>query len=375
VINIEKISKDSKAQVNRFIQIPFRIYGKHPQWVPPIISEVKVQMNPAKHPFYDHSAADFFIATRGNVDVGRIAALENVPFNQYHGTKQACFYFFECEDDPEAAKALFEAVFEWARNRGLDTVVGPKGFSLFDGYGIQVEGFQHRQMMTMMNYNFPYYQCLVEDLGFEKEVDFVSCYLDPNIVKVPEKVHRMAERILQRGTFAVKTFKSKKELVSWGQKIGDAYNRTFINNWEYYPLSERELKYLVDSILMVADHRLFKIITHKEDVAGFLLGFPDLSAALQRARGNINPINMIDLLLEMKRTKWISLNGAGVLPEYQGLGGNILMYSEMEKTINDFGFLHADLTQVAETAVNMRNDLINVGGKPYKNHRVYHRKI
>jgi len=374
MIKIEKVSTESKAQVNRFIRIPFKLYGHHPQWVPPIISDVKVQMNPAKHPFYDHSVAEFFIASRDGEDVGRIAALENLLFNKYHATKQAWFYFFECKDDPEAAKKLFETVFDWAHARGLDTIVGPKGFSLFDGYGIQVEGFEHRQMMTMMNYNFPYYQRLVEDLGFEKEVDFVSCYLDPTVVKVPEKVHRMAEKIVQRGTFAVKTFSSKKELVSWGGKIGDAYNRTFIKNWEYYPLSDRELKYLVDSILIVADHRLIKIITHGDDVAGFLLGFPDLSAALQRARGRLAPWNLIDLLMEMKRTKWISLNGAGVLPQYQGLGGNILLYSEMEKTINDFGFKHADLTQVAETAVQMRNDLINVGGKAYKNHRVYHRK-
>lgn len=375
MVNIEKIDTESRDQVERFIRIPFRIYDKHPQWVPPIISDVKLQLNRKKHPFYDHSAADFFIASRGNVDVGRIGALENVPFNQYHGTHQACFYLFECDDDPEAAKALFDAVFDWARQRGLDTVVGPKGFSLFDGYGIQIEGFEHRQMMTMMNYNFPYYRKLVEDLGFEKEVDFVSCYLDPKVVKVPEKVHKMAERIQERGTFAVKTFKTKKELISWGGKIGDAYNRTFIKNWEYYPLSERELKYLIDSILMVADHRLIKIITHKDDVAGFLLGFPDVSAALQRAKGKLTPWALIDLMTEMKRTKWISLNGAGVLPEYHGLGGNILLYSEMEKTINDFGFEHADLTQVAETAVQMRQDLINVGGKPYKNHRVYHRKI
>ena len=77
----------------------------------------------------------------------------------------------------------------------------------------------------------------------------------------------------------------------------------------------------------------------------------------------------------MRKTKWFSLNGAGVLPEYHGRGGNALLYYEMEKTMKDFGFVHGELTQVAETAVQMRKDLMSVGGQPYKNHRVYHKKL
>jgi hypothetical protein len=108
---------------------------------------------------------------------------------------------------------------------------------------------------------------------------------------------------------------------------------------------------------------------------GFLFAFPDVSAALQRARGHLLPFGIVDLLLEMRRTKWVALNGAGILPEFQGRGGNALLYSEMEKTIREFGFQHADLTQVAETAVKMRSDLVSLGGRPYKNHRVYVRHL
>jgi GNAT superfamily N-acetyltransferase len=122
---------------------------------------------------------------------------------------------------------------------------------------------------------------------------------------------------------------------------------------------------------MVADPKLIKIITHDDQVVGFCFGFPDLSAALQRARGNLLPLGIPDLLLEMRRTKWISINGAGVLPEFQGHGGNAVLYSEMENTVRESGFQHADLTQVAETAVEMRRDLESIGGKPYKNHRVF----
>jgi hypothetical protein len=173
----------------------------------------------------------------------------------------------------------------------------------------------------------------------------------------------------------VKRFKSKQELKEWAPRIGEAYNQAFVHNWEYYPLTQREIKFILDNILVIADPRLIKIITHGEEVVGFLFGFHDVSAALQRARGRLFPFGLIDLLLELRRTKWVAMNGAGILPEFQGRGGNALLYNEMDKTIREFGFQHADLTQVADTAVDMRRDLVSVGGKLYKTHRVYRRKL
>jgi hypothetical protein len=376
MLNVEKIDTNNKSFVNRFIRIPYRLYEKHPQWVPPILIDAETQLNRKKHPFYEHSDADFFLATKDGRDVGRIAALENKRFNQYHKTKQAQFYLFECEDDQEVANALFERVYEWAKNRGLDRVVGPKGFGALDGYGIQVEGFENRQIMSMMNYNYPYYVRLVENQGFTKEVDFVSCYMSKDTFHLPERVYKIVDWVKTRHNMGVHTFETKNDLKSWANRIGKLYNDSFINNWEYYPLTDREIQFLLDNILTIADPRLIKIITHNDtEAVGFLFGFPDLSAAMQRAKGHLLPFGLVDIMLEMKRTKWVSLNGAGVLPEYQGKGGNALLYVEMEKTLHNYQFEHADLTQVAETAVQMRHDLENVGGKAYKNHRVYQRSI
>lgn len=375
MLKIEAVDTSSKADVKRFVSIPYRLYAHHPQWVPPPFSDVHLQLNKQKHPFYEHSFADFFIANRDGRDVGRIGALEYTRFNQYHDTKKAQFYLFECEDDQVVANALFDRAFEWAHARKLDTVIGPKGFGALDGYGIQIEGYEHRQLMTMMNYNYPYYRRLVENIGFEKEVDFVSCYLHRDVFHLPERVHRIAERVRQRGQLQVVTFKTKNELRAWANRIGHAYNKAFVNNWEYAPLTDREIKQVLDNMLLVADPRLIKIITFEQEAIGFLFGFPDLSAALQRAKGHLAPWNIVDLLLELKRTQWVAMNGVGVLPEFKGRGGNALLYTEMEKTLQDYQYIHADLTQVAETAVEMRHDLENVGGKAYKNHRVYRKNI
>ncbi len=372
---IEKIDTNNKTQVRKFVHFPYRLYAGNQQWVPPLFIDAETQLNRQKHPFYEHSDADFFLAFRDGRIVGRVAALENGRFNEYHGTRQAQFYLFDSENDPMAASALLDRVFEWAHQRKLDTIIGPKGFGVLDGYGLLIEGYEHRQMMTMMNYNHAYYIDLIEANGFHKEVDFISCHLDAKIFRLPERIHRIADRVQQRGTLKVSRFRTKRDLRAWADRIGQAYNKSFINNWEYYPLTDREIAFLLENLLTIADPRLIKIITHDEEAVGFLFGFPDLSAALQRAKGRLLPFGLIDLLLEMRRTKWIALNGAGILPEFQGRGGNALLYSEMEKTIRDYDFLHADLTQVAETAVQMRNDLVNIGGKPYKNHRVYIRHI
>lgn len=376
MIEVQQIDTSNKAQVNQFVQFHYDLYKNCPQWVPPFYSDIKTMLNRNKHPFYDQSDADFFVAIRDGKVVGRVAGLENRPFNQYHNKKEAIFYLYDCIDDQEVSDALFNRLFEWAKKRGLDTVVGPKGFTVFDGYGIQVEGNDLRQMMIMMNYNYPYYQTLVEKLGFEKEVDFVSCHMTAEKFQLPEAIHEISRRVQERGSFRIVRFQNKKDLTSWANRIGQAYNKTFVNNWEYYPLTDKEIKFNLDNLMSVADPKYIKIIVDKQEgVVGFMFGFPDISAALQRQKGHITPWGIVDMLLELKRTKFISLNGVGVLPQYQGRGGNYLMMSEMENTIRDNGFTEAELTQVAESAVQMRRDLENVGGKAYKNHRVYHRKI
>jgi hypothetical protein len=376
MLSIEKVDTSNKSQVKRFVEFYYDLYKDCPEWVPPLFVDAYLPLNRKKHPFFEHSDADFFMTVRDGKVVGRICAGENKLFNEYHKTRKAQFYFFDTIDDLEVAQALFGAAFDWAHQRGLDSMIGPKGLSPFDGYGILTEGFEHRQMMTMMNYNHAYYPKLVEALGFEKEVDFVSCYLPAEAFRIPERVERIAKWAMQRGNLWVKHFTSKKELVGWAQRIGRMYNKTFIKNWEYYPFTQGDVDYAVQNVFMVADHRLIKLIMHGEDIVGFLFAFPDASAALQRAKGHLFPFGIVDLLLEMKRTKTVSGNGMGVLPEFQGTGGNALLYYELGKTILDnYDFKFVEMTQVAETTKQMRADLKNLNGVEYKNHRVYRKNI
>ena len=375
MITFATLDTADKSLTTQFVRLPFRIYRDIPQWVPPFDADVRLTLNRKKHPYYEHSDAALFYAEEDGRMIGRLAVLENRPFNKHHGTHKANFYLFECENDLEAARGLFERAFDWARQRGLNEINGPKGFSAFDGYGLLVEGFEQRQMMNMANYNPPYYQDLIEALGFEKEVDFVDFYLKASDFRMPEKVHQIAERVVQRGSFQVQQLKSKAELRKWAHRLGEAYNQSFINNWEYYPFSDREIQFIADNIMTVAVPKLIKLITHQERVVGFSLGFPDISAAMQRAQGRLNPLTILDILLELRRSKWISLNGGGVLPEFQGRGGNALLYVELEKSVRSMNFEHAEMTQNADTASMMRQDIERMGGHAYKVHRIYKKTL
>lgn len=371
MISIEKVDTTSKSQVNEFVNFPFKIYEGVKEWVPPIVSDIKLMLNKNKHPFHEHSDADFFVARKNGEMVGRIALIENKPSNKYHDTKQAAFYLFETEDDKEVAEKLFEFSFDWVKKRGLNYLLGPKGLSSFDGYGFLVDGFDKRQMMTMMNYNLPNYPKFAEAVGFKKVVDWVSSYVHLPEFTIPEKISEIAQKVEAKGKFQVKRFKNKAELKDWANRIGHTYNKTFVNNWEYYPLTDNEIKFAMNNILVVAVPDLIKIITYNDEVVGFLLAFPDISEALQKYKGRLSPIALYNYLKEIKKTNWVSFNGVGILPEYHGMGGNYLLMSEMVKSAQSHNFQHGELTQIAETATQMRKDLGNLGVKPYKNHRIY----
>ncbi len=376
MITIRKVDTKSRKDVNEFVDLPFRLFKGVSQWVPPLKSGVKDVLNRDKHPYHEHSDADFFLAMDGDEVVGRIAVLENRVYNKYHNKKQASFYLYDSVDDQAVADKLFECAFDWSHKRGLEYLLGPKGFSPFDGYGFQIEGSEHRQMMNMMNYNKENYPRFMENLGFTKVVDWISCYAEIAKFNMPEKVQTVANKVREQGKFKVHQFKTKSELNKFVSRIGDAYNKTFVNNWEYYPLTQKEVDWAFKDLTFVALPDLIKIITYKDEIVGFLLAFPDISAAFQRhPRGVLTPALILDIQREVKQSKWIEFNGVGVLPEYQGFGGNALLFDEIEKTAKSHHFVHGELTNIAETAVQMRKDLLNLGVKPYKNHRIFGKNI
>jgi hypothetical protein len=373
-MKVYQFDQKDRRSLRAYIQLPFHLYRNNEQWVPPFVHEVRAQLDPERHPFYQHSEAAFFLARSGQEVLGRIAAIDNRRCNEHHGAHTAWFYHFESVDDRQVASGLLEAACDWARGRGLNRIWGPKGFSHLDGQGLLVEGFEHRPAMGIP-YNLPYYGQLLEDYGFQKGLDFFSARMDRSY-EFPERFLRVAEKVKVRRGFRSLVFQTKDELRALVPQIVSVYNASFVEVQGYVPITEEEGRAIGERILSIADPRLISLLMMGDEVAGFVLAYPDLSAAIQRCRGRMWPTGWFHLMREFKRTRWINFNGAGILDKYRGLGGNALLYAELFRILIDHPqYDFADLVQVQETNFRIIQELEAMGVKPHKRHRVYEKKL
>jgi hypothetical protein len=385
-MEIIQIDLAHKQQVRDFLGLPFHIYKDIPQWVPPLRMDERRRLDRKRHPFYRHSQAGFFLAYEGNRALGRLAVLDHHLYNEFNREATAFFYLFECENQPSAAQGLFEAAFAWARDRGLKRVLGPKGFTVLDGFGLLVRGFEHRPAFGQP-YNPEYYPGLVEAAGFQPERDALSGYLGVQI-QFPKRIHTLAERIARRRGLRIARYRTRNDLRAFVPKLKELCNNALRGTAGNAPLTDEEVRMMANQLLWFSDPRLLKVVMKVEDPlegaedpgeageqpVGFLMAYPDISAALQKTRGRVFPFGWITLLREFRRTDWLNINGAGLLPEYRGSGGTAILYSELFKSVVETGqFRHADIVQIGTENEAMLRELEHFGVDFYKLHRVYER--
>ena len=378
MIEIRKVNTENKKEVREFVQFHYDLYKDCPQWVPPFRNDIETMLNKKKHPFYEHSDADFFTAWKDGKIVGRTAVLNNTAYNKYHNQSSGDIFLFDSIDDQEVANALFDAAAEWSRSKGLNKLKGPKGFSLFDGYGVLVEGFEQRQSMNFSCYNYPYYQKLYETYGFYRINEYTSMQAKVSEFDFPEKVYKVADIVKKRGKLKIMTYKNKAEIRKDAKRICEMYFDSFKNNWEYFPLTQKEFDFFVDNVLTFVVPGLLRFITNEEDeIVGFLVNFPDISAAMQRHNGSLtNPALLVDMVLELKKTHYCAMNGLGLLEKYHKSGGNALLYcSMMDIMKQNPQYEYVEAVQMADTAHEVQREMATLGLKPIKRHRVYEVEI
>jgi len=370
--NMDTIQLDlrNKKRIRDFLSLPARIYAEVPQWVPPLEIDDRIRLNPKRYPFYQHSQAGFFLAQDRFHIIGRIAVIDHRLYNEYNHEETAFFYLFECENNNTASQGLFDAACDWARARGLKKILGPKGFTVLDGFGLLVKGFEHRPAFGLP-YNPPYYPELIEAAGFQPTRDAVSGYIGADM-QFPETIHKLAERITKRRGLRIARFRTRKDLRTLIPKLKDLYNSALRGTAGNAPLTDAEVKMMANQLLWFSDPRLLKIVYKDDEPVGFLMAYPDISAALQKTRGKIFPFGWITLLREFKHTDWVNINGAGMLPEYRGSGGTAILYSEIFKSATETRqFNHAEVVQIGTENENMMREMERFGIDFYKTHRTY----
>ncbi len=367
--------KNRKQFIRQFNNYPKMLYRDNPYWIPLFDIDMNKILG-RKHPFFLHSEGEFFLAYKNGLPAGRIAVFENRHYCSHHGRKAAHFFFLDFPEDAEICSALTDAAGGWARNRGLDTLDGPILFGGVYGSGILTDGFDSMPPMTMMAYNFPYYGPVLEKLGFKKYLELYSARLVPETFRLPDRIQRVAELVRKRSeNLNVLKFRTRKDLKRIAARIGEIYNTASSDHPETYPLTVEEFSCVTKDVVSAADPKLMKVLANGSEPVGYLMAFPDASRAMQKNRGKITPAGILRLLSEMKKEERLIINGMGILPEYQGRGGNALLYQELEDTVRNSGYRQAELVQIAETTGLMLKDLQNLGADIFKTYRIYSMKL
>lgn len=372
-MNVIELDTGNARQVRQFLSLPYRIYRDVPQWVPPLSFEAARQLDRRRNPFFHHSEAAFWLAVEGGETVGRLAALNPCRYNEYNHTRQAFFYLFECVNNPDVSAGLFATASRWAAERGLEVISGPKGFSALDGLGLLIRGFEHRPAFGIP-YNRDYYPSLIEAAGFQPTGEIVSGYISRSTA-FPQKIHEVAARVQERRGLRVARFNRRSELKALLPGLKAMYNEAIQGTPGNVPLTDEEVQAIANQLLWFADPRLIKIILKADRPVGFLFAYPDISAALQRSRGRLLPFGWLDMLLEMKRSTWVNLNGAGIVEEYRGMGGTALLFSEMQKTLLESSFQYAEIVQIGAENERMLRELRSIGVDFYKAHGMYEKRL
>jgi hypothetical protein len=371
-MRIESIGPLDRRAARRFIELPFRLHGSEANWVPDLGGELR-SLIARRHPSFAQAEAAFFLVSDGEEDLGRITALEHRGYNAHHRERAAFFCHLACVDDASVAAELFGAAEGWARSRGLVKLIGPKGFLRSAGQGLLVEGFE-RFPATGIPWNPPYYAALIEGAGFTKVTDLLSGFLDASM-RGDERLYRVAEIARKRGAFSVLAFRRRSEFTAWVPALKRIQHEAFADNPNYLPSTDAEFDLMMRNMALLADLRIVRFILREGELAGFVGAFPNVGKGIKRAGGKVLPFGWFHILVERARSRALDLNGLGILPKYQRLGGDAVLFTELERRIRASRYEAAEFIQVDERNFASKSGIEHFPIRWVKRHRVYGKSL
>ncbi len=372
---IEVREVKTRRDLRAFIYLPEKIHKDHLNWVPPIYMDEWKYFNPKKNKAFGYCQTIILLAYRGERLVGRVMGIINTRFNEYRKEKLGRFGFLETWEDQEVVHVLLGRVEGWARGLGMTRIVGPYGFSDQDPEGFLIEGFEHRATIATY-YNHEWLPRLVENEGYIKDIDYFVYKLDvPK--ELPEFYQRIFERTARKGVFQVVEFTKRKQVKPWIRPVLSLMNECYTGSdiYGFAPLDEKEMDDLAKRYLPILDPRFIKVVTRDGEVVAFVVGIPDMTAGIQKAKGHIFPFGFIHILQAAKKTKQLDLLLGAVKANVRGQGLDVFMGSRMIKSAKEAGMEIMDSHHEMETNVKIRAEMERMGGQVYKRFRVFQKNL
>lgn len=355
-VEIKKVS--NKAELKKFIRFNYEFYKDNPYSVPDLYDDMLNTFSPQKNAAFEFCEADYFLAMCDGKIVGRVAAIINHRANETWNKKVVRFGWIDFVDDLDVSRALIDTVKQWGRERGMNEIEGPLGFTDMDAEGMLIDGFDQLSTMATI-YNYPYYPEHMNLLGLERSADWVEMkvYIPDAI---PEKHKRISAIIAQKYKLHIRKITSRKEIKETGiaHDIFRLINKAYTPLFNYSQMTERQIDQYVNMYVPVLDLRMVSIVENEQnEIVAVGISMASLSEALQKAKGKLLPFGWFHLLkaLKWKRPKMLDLLLVAVRPDYQGKGVNALLFTDLIPVYQELGFEYAETNPELEMNDKVQN--------------------
>jgi ribosomal protein S18 acetylase RimI-like enzyme len=358
-----------------FVDVPFRIHGGDPDWIPPLRLSVYDRLSP-KHPAMSHQEVNLWIAYRHGRPAGRIGACVDSSFNECQQVSWGWVGFFDSFDDPAVAGALFDVATAWLAERGVDTCVGPACFTTNDELGLLVDGFDiPPTLLTLQNPR--YYEALWVDHGWEPAMDLWAWHFDKTTTALSERQRRTLDRIQQRAKVHARGIRMD-DFDAEVSRFFEVYNAAWSHNWGFAPMPEPEVRHLAKQLKQIINPNwAFGLETSDGQTVAVCLALPDVNQLMRSVRsGRLVPYGWYPLLRKRKSLSHARVWALGVRPDYQHLALGPLLYREIvDRLAADPYIRTAEASWTLATNHRINDQLAAMGAHRSKVWRLYQRPI
>jgi hypothetical protein len=361
--------------VDRFLRFSYAIYRDDPNWVAPLLVDLKKVFTEA-NPFFEHAQMQLWMARRGGQDVGRIAAILDRDFIRVQKTSTGFWGFFECVNDPDVARRLFAAASDWCKGKGAARLLGPMNPSSNDECGLLVDGFDSPPRL-MMTYNPRYYLDLVANEGFEKAKDLLAFQLDVPKISM-DRLGKLAEKVRSRHPEIEFRPLNRRTLAEDLPKIKELYNASWEANWGFTPMTDAEINFAAGRFKPLLYDELSCLAESPQGPLGFILALPDYNQAFKPLRGRLltpKLLAALPYLLQWKYSTACRVIMLGVKCEWRNRGLEAVMLSRAIKAGLKIGITEAEASWILEDNQPMLKLMLAFGGRVYKTYRLYQRGL
>jgi hypothetical protein len=365
----------TKQDLHDFIYLPEKIHKDHKNWMHPIYMDDQTFFNPKTNKSFSYCDHKLLLAVKNNEVVGRCMGLIHHKYNADHNEKCGRFSFIETYNDQEVFRALTDYVGKWSKEKGMDKLVGPLGFSDKDPQGFLYEGYDEVNVIAS-NCNFPYMTEFCEKEGFTKKADLVEYKIEiPD--KFPPIYEKIAERFKQNHqNIRIAEYKRKTQFRPIIKPVLTLINETFTEIYGFTPFSEKDMSDYANRYIFLLDPHFIKVaLNEKNEVIGNIIAMPDISDGVKKCRGRLLPFGFIDVLRASRKTKRLVLLLGSIDPRYQGRGIEVIMGIKMLESAKKYGKTVLDSHLELETNTKVRAEMERMGGVVYKKYRIYQKDL